>query len=775
MYGGKITFEVDLNRKNFEPQIEKTKKDLDDLIAEYDAITEKLGDIEEYGERNTNNSGKQAQYQKEQLVGLSSQIQETANKYIDLKKKQDALYQADYKKSIASIKNVNMMDNSAYNKSYSLQRNTLGGSITQIKGDLPYIADGFKDIGKNANEAGNEVIKSGEKGIEAGNLFSKGFGNGIKNLKRLTLGILGIRSVYMLARRAAGAYMSEDTELTEKMNKAWFNLGAFLEPFLSFVADAMLKLTGYLNEFIKALTGTDYLARANAKAIAKQTKEQENLNSAMDKYQQYDFDVIRTQSSTGGGAGGISGVSESGLGALGDVELNEGLVKSIQDIAGAIKDLYNTITYKDVGEAFDEWADAEASAAGAAEDLKNTASTAWKLMINNPDNKTWDEMKKSANDIQDVTQKNIEWYFDKIDEAKKSQKNAKEWVEGGDNLFDIKGYAKQGIGSLIDAANFLAGRGTPSASGAREVIAETSNQIEYYSQSIQEAIYSLIQMAKQGKLTKSGYQTLITLYKKYGNRIDEINSYSDEYKFTISDLIDVFKEYANIYPDATADMLGFGNATEDTKKEVAGLYNDLGKGKIALDEYISEIWKMPKTVDIEFKGDDKDFRDKVTSVGAAIIGLRDLPTDISLKLADKEVKDKIADVGMALGGLEKKPTIIPLKATLDDSDVTWRLQNMRSKLENIPFVGATMSKLFSGIFGFASGGYVSQPTLAWVGEGKSKGEYMIPDGEDYISRLASEIGQYGGSGTTNIYLDGRLIQRQVSKTANQVSFTKNGR
>ena len=48
--------------------------------------------------------------------------------------------------------------------------------------------------------------------------------------------------------------------------------------------------------------------------------------------------------------------------------------------------------------------------------------------------------------------------------------------------------------------------------------------------------------------------------------------------------------------------------------------------------------------------------------------------------------------------------------------------------------------------------------------------------KDYLSTLASEIGRYSnnsGGGVVNVYLDGRLIQRQVKNTQNDRNFATN--
>jgi hypothetical protein len=76
---------------------------------------------------------------------------------------------------------------------------------------------------------------------------------------------------------------------------------------------------------------------------------------------------------------------------------------------------------------------------------------------------------------------------------------------------------------------------------------------------------------------------------------------------------------------------------------------------------------------------------------------------------------------------------------------------------------------------FASGGIVTQPTRALIGEAGYP-EAVVPMTDSYLSTLAQLIGQYGGgsgNGVTNVYLDGRLIQRQMSNRENEVRFATN--
>jgi len=123
-----------------------------------------------------------------------------------------------------------------------------------------------------------------------------------------------------------------------------------MEPVLTMISDALLKALGYLNVFIKALTGVDYIARANAKALDKQAKSQKGLNKAT---QDYDFDVIRKQQEVSS----ESSSSTSGVSGLIEIpELNESLVNKIQKLGEFLKDNgVEALNYEDNDEKLGEF------------------------------------------------------------------------------------------------------------------------------------------------------------------------------------------------------------------------------------------------------------------------------------------------------------------------------------------------------------------------------------------------------------------------------------
>ena len=188
----------------------------------------------------------------------------------------------------------------------------------KLENDIEKTKNRIISLKESMQDVGNEADKTTTK-------ISKGFKKGSTTLKRFALSLFGIHSMYRLASRASSAWLSQDTELAQKLQNVWIGLGALVSPVIEKISDLMLKALGYLNEFVKALSGgrIDFIAKANAKALEKQTKAQKELNR-----QTYDFDEIRKQQEQN--AGVSSGISSGGISIP---ELDNRLVKKLQDLA----------------------------------------------------------------------------------------------------------------------------------------------------------------------------------------------------------------------------------------------------------------------------------------------------------------------------------------------------------------------------------------------------------------------------------------------------------
>ena len=188
----------------------------------------------------------------------------------------------------------------------------------KLENDIEKTKNRIISLKESMQDVGNEADKTSTK-------ISKGFKKGTTTLKRFALSLFSVGSIYATVSKASSAWLSQDTELAQKLQNVWIGLGALISPVIEKISDLMLKALGYLNEFVKALSGgrIDFIAKANAKALEKQTKAQKELNR-----QTYDFDEIRKQQEQN--AGVSSGISSGGISIP---ELDNRLVKKLQDLA----------------------------------------------------------------------------------------------------------------------------------------------------------------------------------------------------------------------------------------------------------------------------------------------------------------------------------------------------------------------------------------------------------------------------------------------------------
>lgn len=160
----------------------------------------------------------------------------------------------------------------------------------------------LKDVGDKANESSNKVKKLANSMSSLGTIsktvsskgfdmlkrkfdsFTKNFGKSINSnigqIKKLALGLIGVRTVMSVLTKAVNAYLSFDSELQDSISNSWNMLGSLLAPAIEFVANAFAIATNYIYRFVQALTGIDLVARANAKAIETQAKKTKALGDA---------------------------------------------------------------------------------------------------------------------------------------------------------------------------------------------------------------------------------------------------------------------------------------------------------------------------------------------------------------------------------------------------------------------------------------------------------------------------------------------------------------
>ena len=112
------------------------------------------------------------------------------------------------------------------------------------------------------------------------NKVGKSTTNSIKSIKRMGLAILGIRAAYSLVRKAADQYLESNKTASNQIAAIWNTLGAMIGPIVDMVISGVVKALSFINALIKALTGIDFVAKANANALKKQSKATKGVAKA---------------------------------------------------------------------------------------------------------------------------------------------------------------------------------------------------------------------------------------------------------------------------------------------------------------------------------------------------------------------------------------------------------------------------------------------------------------------------------------------------------------
>lgn len=164
------------------------------------------------------------------------------------------------------------------------------------------IGSGFKTAFQGAiggtKKFGNLAVKTFGNGVKSAGKFATRLLNIGKNtakvtgnfakftskIKIMSLALLGARSAFTAIRKAASEYMNYDTALSDTLQNNWAVLGSILAPVLEKVISLFSTAVAYIANFIKILTGIDVVARANSKALDRQSASAKNALGNLAKF-----------------------------------------------------------------------------------------------------------------------------------------------------------------------------------------------------------------------------------------------------------------------------------------------------------------------------------------------------------------------------------------------------------------------------------------------------------------------------------------------------------
>lgn len=139
------------------------------------------------------------------------------------------------------------------------------------------------------------------------------FNGAVKKAGKLALAIFGIRSAYMLLRRASSELSSYDEQYATNLEYIRFVLTQAIAPVLRYIVNLAMTLLQYINAILQAWFGVNLFANGSVEAFQKMKRGAGGVAKAVKeiKKQLLGFDevnMLSSQSDTGtsAGAGGVS-------------------------------------------------------------------------------------------------------------------------------------------------------------------------------------------------------------------------------------------------------------------------------------------------------------------------------------------------------------------------------------------------------------------------------------------------------------------------------------
>lgn len=216
----------------------------------------------------------------------------------------------------------------------------MGAKRVDLSG-LDKTKEKVEDIGNEAEDTKQKMSGISISANMTNNNIIDGFKNSWKSIKRFAFSLLSIRGIYGLVRKASSAYLSQDTQLANQMQKTWASLGALMAPILEKIVKGIRIAAAYVNYFVKALTGKDLIGKAVKKVnsynkslggTAKAAKAVNKELTTMDEVTNLSFDDGSVNNFTDDISNAVSGFDD-----FGDIKLDPKITKFLDDLANKVK------------------------------------------------------------------------------------------------------------------------------------------------------------------------------------------------------------------------------------------------------------------------------------------------------------------------------------------------------------------------------------------------------------------------------------------------------
>lgn len=193
--------------------------------------------------------------------------------------------------------------------------------VLEMRNELEKLENQYNKINVKSNVFGNSL-----------NNIQSQMKKSLNNAKRFTLSLFGIQSAISVISKASMAYATIDEENTQKVQSAWIGLGSMFASIKDIIADFTIKSVSYINVFIRALTGTDFLANAMAKSMNKASKSANKLSKIL-----AGFDELTNLDDS------ADGIDTSWVDSFKNIELDPGVTTFFENLGNTLKPVYENV------------------------------------------------------------------------------------------------------------------------------------------------------------------------------------------------------------------------------------------------------------------------------------------------------------------------------------------------------------------------------------------------------------------------------------------------
>lgn len=513
--------------------------------------------------------------------------------------------------------------------------------------------------------------------------IGRGFDSLTKKISRYALSLFSLGTIYSLVSRASSAYLSQDIELANKLQSAWVGLGAILAPVIEKMADLIIRLVSYVNVFVTALTGVNYIAQATAKYMNNVADSAKKANKQLAS-----FDELNNLSDSS-----TSTATNNPFEVFEDVKLNPKIVESLQDLAYWLKENWNWI--KVVGATL-LTVFAVSKLAGAVRGIGTVTKAlgATGLMGALTPFITLGAIAITfyiaGNIMQDL--ENLKLKIDEINDG--SMESLKYWHSlnpAVEDVYDTMNVNNEYTLELLEKTdswwNDITGLSDKYLDTAEQTVLRSGEQLEY-----------LKQQYEQGNMNEEQQRKLYEQLKTQLDVNSQIIEKLDEEGRNTSNLVEINKTYAQFTYDIYQNMLNQGYAQDEVLEKLGLTKTD-----------IENIYNYTKNNDavIDFQADTNDLRTELNN---------------TLNDVDKDYSNWLTDLGDSIGGFFNR-----------------LFGGIKSNLSSIASSFKTgKTPTIKSLLSFDVGtNYVPSDTLAMV----HKGEAIIPkkfNNKEFLSNMGSD-------------------------------------